>query len=71
MEWNPCKTCFLKKINSEVKLESLHVNSLKNVEARYEALENLNVMENFTKAEEKCNMKDYSLALTLDGKKCL
>ena len=47
------------------KLGSLHVNNVKKVEARYEILENLNMMENFMNGE------DYSVSLTVYGKKYL
>ena len=36
-----------KKTNSEVKLGTSHYDNMKNVEARYEVLENVNVMEDF------------------------
>ena len=38
------QSTFPLKTNSEVRLGSLHVNNMKNVEARYEVLENMNVM---------------------------
>ena len=47
------------------------MNYMKNVEARYEVLENMNVIEKSIKGEETCNAKEYLLALTVDGKKCL
>ena len=39
---------------------------MKNIEARYELLEKLNVMENFIVDEELHNVKDYVLALIID-----
>ena len=70
--WNGthAKHISFKKTNSEVKLGSLYVDNI-NVEARYDVLENLNVMENFRKEEETCNVKDYSLVLTAYGKNYL
>ena len=65
----PMQSAFTLK-NSETKLGSLHVSDVKNVEARYEALENMRVMENFIIGEETCNVKDYLLALKVDGKQC-
>ena len=71
MEWNLCKAYFLEKnTNSEVKIGSLNVNNMKNVEARYEVLQKMHVMEIFLIGEETCNVKEYLLALRADEKKC-
>ena len=66
--WNEthAKCVSFKRTNSEVKLGTLHFNNMKNVEARYEVLENMNVMENFTVGDKTHNVKDYLLNLIAD-----
>ena len=55
-----------KKINSEVKLGSFHFNNMKNVEARYEVIEKMNLIINFIVGEETYKVKDYILTLIVD-----
>ena len=66
--WNGTHTnnVSFKRTNSEVKLMTLHFNDIKNVEARYEAIEYIHEMDNFTVVNEKQNVKDYLLASTVD-----
>ena len=42
---------------------------MKNVEARYEVLENMSVMENFIVGDEKHNVKYFLLTLIVDDKR--
>ena len=57
---------FLSKTNTEIKLGTLYFNNMNNVEARYEVLERMNVMENFIAGEEMHNVKDYLSTLIVD-----
>ena len=63
--WNRTHTKYIsfKRIDSKVKLGTLHFNNMKNVEARYEVLENMNVMDNVMVGYETHNVKDYLLGL--------
>ena len=63
--WNGTHAkCISFKIkNSEVKIGTLHVCNMKNVEARYEVSENMNVMENFIAGDETHVVKDNLLNL--------
>ena len=66
--WNGthAKHIYFKRINSGVKLGTLHVNNMKNFETTYEVLENMSVMENFIVGDEKHNMKYCLLTLIAD-----
>ena len=56
---NQAKFIYFKRANSELKLGTSYVNNMKNVEARYEVLENMSVMENFTVGDEKHNVEYF------------
>ena len=60
---------YFKRTNSEVKLGTLYVNKMKNVEDRYKVLENMNVMENFIVGGENHNVIDHLLNLIVDDKR--
>ena len=63
---NHTKHVSYKRTNSKVKLGTLHFNNMKNVEARYEELENIVMMDNLTVGNLTQNMKDYLLDLKVD-----
>ena len=69
--WNGTYTKHIsfKWTDNKVKLGNLHFNNVKNVEARYEVLEEINVMDNFIVGEEMQTMKDHLLSLIVEDKK--
>ena len=56
-----------KRVDSKVKLGSLHFNNTKNLEARYELSDDIQVMDKFIVRNETHNEKDYLLDLKLDN----
>ena len=64
---NHTKHVSFKRTNNKVKLGTLHFNNMKNIEVRYEALEDYHVLEIFTVGNVTQNLKDYLLDLKVDG----
>ena len=66
--WNGTHTKYIsfKRTDRKVKLGTLHFNNMKNVEARYEVLENMNVLDNVMVGCETHNVKDYLLGLEVE-----
>ena len=53
----------------DVKLGLLDSNNIKNSDAKYKVLEELNINQNFQVEKEKFCVRDYLLDIEVDGKK--
>ena len=63
--WNRShmKYALFKKTNLEIRLGTLHLNNLRNIETRYEILEDLNIKNKFLIKRKENNIKDYLLTV--------
>ena len=68
--WNGthAKWIFFKRADEKWKLRTFHFNNVKNAKARYEVLEDVNVMDNFVLGYEMQNVKDYLLVFAVEDR---